>query len=238
MLLIILFGSIVSLTGTMAGAFLGVTIRNPSDKLLGAMVGFAGGLMMSIVMLDLLPESLNKWSFKGTLLFCVLGIIIIAIIDTYMDVNSPQKSTHMKVAFMAAIGLMIHNLPEGIIMGCGFMAGQSLGLKMSLVISIHDIPEGMAVAAPLMVSRTKVSKILLYSFLTALPTAVGVWIGAFIGNISADVLGASMSLASGIMLYVVCGELLPESNKLWKGLTTTMGVLFGILMGLIITNVL
>ena len=33
---------------------------------------------------------------------------------------------------MAALGIMIHNFPEGIIMGCGFVAGGTLGIKMSI----------------------------------------------------------------------------------------------------------
>jgi ZIP family zinc transporter len=87
-------------------------------------------------------------------------------------------------------------------MGCGFAAGGALGIKMSIIIAIHDIPEGIAVSAPLIASKVKIPKILFYTFITAFPTAVGTWIGAYIANISVNVLGACLSFASGIMLYV------------------------------------
>jgi ZIP family zinc transporter len=236
MVIIVVIGSMVSLIGTMIGASLGVVVKKPSNKLLGAIIGFSGGLMLAVVAFDLIPEALTKWHFGGTLLFCVLGIVIIAIIDTKINIDGFNQ--HMKVAFMAALGLMIHNFPEGIIMGCGFAAGGTLGIKMSLIIAIHDIPEGIAVSAPLMASRVRVSKILLYAFITAFPTALGTWLGAYIANISQNVLGACLSFASGIMLYVVCGEMIPESSKLWDGITSTIGTLSGVIVGLIMVKMI
>lgn len=237
---IVLLGSIVSLIGTMLGASLGIIVKKPSKKLLGTIIGFAGGLMLSIVVFDLIPEAMNNWSFFGTLLFCFLGIFTILLIDTKINKSSTsfEHNKHLKVAFMAALGLMLHNLPEGVIMGCGFLAGQSLGIKMSLIIAIHDIPEGIAVSAPLMASNIRVGKILFYAFLTAFPTAIGTWIGACVGSISENILGACLAFASGIMMYVVCGEMIPESSKLWDGITSTMGILTGIMVGLIMTKML
>ncbi|OFI06197.1 zinc transporter ZupT [Clostridium acetireducens DSM 10703] len=233
---ITLLGSVISLIGTMLGASLGVIIKNPSNKLLGTIVGFAAGLMLSIVMFDLIPESLNNWNFLGTILFCVLGIIIIAFIDSKL--KPKIQDNNIKMAVITAAALMIHNFPEGIIMGCGFAAGSILGIKMAIVITIHDIPEGIAVSAPLMASKVNISKILVYSFLTALPTAIGTFVGVFIGGISKNILEACISFASGIMLYVVCGEMIPESSKLWKGISSTIGTLLGIILGMLITHIL
>ncbi|WP_185649810.1 ZIP family metal transporter [Clostridium sp. DJ247] len=233
---IVLIGSIVSLIGTMTGASLGVAIKKPSNKLLGSIIGFAGGLMLSVVVFDLIPEALTEWNFIGTIIFCIIGIVVIAIIDRKINMDNLNK--HVKVAFLASIALMLHNFPEGIIMGCGFAAGGTLGIKMSLIIAIHDIPEGIAVAAPLVASRVRIPKILLYAFLTAFPTAIGTGIGAYIANISINVLGACIAMASGIMLYVVCGEMIPESSRLWNGVTSTIGILFGIIVGLVMVRLI
>lgn len=234
---VVTFGTFISLIGTMIGAAIGVTIKKPSEKLLSTAIGFAGGLMLAVVVFELFPEAETKLDFISALIYCCLGILIVAIIDLLSDFNKYFSDTHLKVAFMAALGLMIHNLPEGVIMGCGFMAGSALGIKMSLIIAIHDIPEGIAVSAPLMVSRVNPKKILLYAFFTAFPTAIGTWIGAFVGSISTKLLGISLAFASGIMLYVVCGEMFPESTKLWNGILRTIGTLSGIIFGLIITRI-
>lgn len=191
--------------------------------------------MLSVVVFELIPEAINHWNFTGTLFFCILGIALVALTDLKLNVGGNHNA---KIALITAAGIMIHNFPEGIIMGCGFASGTTLGIKMALIIGIHDIPEGIAVSAPLMASRIKKHKILIYALITALPTIAGALAGGFISNISKDVLGACLSLASGIMLYVVCGELLPESTRLWDGITSTFGMLSGVIAGLIITNVL
>ena len=222
----------------MLGAFLGVTMNKPSRKFLGNIIGFASGLMLSIVVFELIPEATEKTGFFGTLLFLILGIIIVVIIDKMSHLSSGVNSEYTKVAFMVAMGIMLHNFPEGLIMGFGFVNGESLGLKMSVIIAIHDVPEGLAVAAPLMLSGTKNRKILFYAFLTALPTAIGAWLGIYIGSISVNILGSALAFASGVMLYVIYGEMIPESKKLWSGTTSTLGMLFGIIVGLVMTNML
>ncbi len=228
----------MALIGTMLGALLGVIMNKPSRKFLGNIIGFASGLMISIVVFELIPESIDKTGIFGTLMFLILGIIIVVIIDKISNLSSNVKSQYTKVAFMVAVGIMIHNFPEGLVMGFGFANGDSLGLKMSMIIAIHDVPEGLAVAAPLMLSGIKSSKILFYAFLTALPTAIGAWIGICIGSISVELLGSALAFASGVMLYVVYGEMIPESKKLWSGTTSTLGILLGMIVGLIMTNVI
>lgn len=237
-LLIVTIASFFSLAGTMLGASIGVIVRKPSRKIIGSINGLASGLMLSIVMLDLIPESMSKISFSNSIIFLIIGIFIIMLIDMLSGDRKMFSDSHIKAAFMAAVGLMIHNFPEGIIMGAGFLANASLGIKMSLLIAIHDIPEGIAVAAPLMASNVRVSKILSYAFITAFPTVVGAWLGVYIGNISEVVLGECLGVASGIMLYVVFGQMIPEALKLWRGKSVTFSVLLGIILGLVITNVL
>jgi ZIP family zinc transporter len=236
--LIVIFSGVIALIGTMVGALLGVTMRKPSKKVLGSIIGFAAGLMLSIVVFELIPEAISKTGLFRTLLFLIIGIIIVVIIDTISNFSTNVSFRYTKVAFMVAMGIMIHNFPEGLIMGFGFVNGESLGLKMSVIIAIHDVPEGLAVAAPLMLSGIKNRKILFYAFLTALPTAIGAWIGIYVGSISTNILGSALAFASGVMLYVIYEEMIPEAKKLWPGTASTLGMLLGIIVGLIMTNVI
>ena len=236
--LIIIFSGVVALIGTMLGAFLGVAMNKPSKRLLGTIIGFSSGLMLSIVVFELIPEAIIKTGFLKTLLFLILGIIVVVMINKIINLGSNVNSQYTKVAFMVAIGIMLHNFPEGLIMGFGFVNGENLGLKMSIIIAIHDVPEGLAVAAPLMLLGTNSKRILFYAFLTALPTAIGAWIGIYIGSISVNILGGALAFASGVMLYVIYGEMIPQAKKLWPGTINTLGILLGIIVGLIMTNVI
>ncbi|NFN87209.1 ZIP family metal transporter [Clostridium sporogenes] len=235
-LFIIVMGTIVSLAGTMIGAAIGVSLKNPSERLLSKLMGFSAGLMISIVIFDLIPEALNTWDYFGVLIFLLLGVLIVYFIDK--NTNSIDINMHKKVAFMTALGLILHNFPEGILMGVGFQAGSRLGLKMAVIISIHDIPEGIAVATPLIASKEKKSKTLFYVFLTAVPTLFGVFLGFYIANISKNFLSMLLSLASGIMIYVVCAEMIPESRNLGNKITSYFYMIVGIIAGLVIIKLL
>lgn len=237
MIFILMFISVISLLGTLIGSSIGLLISKPSNRLLGALLGFSGGLMLAIVVFDLIPECTEKWNFMSTLSTIIFGIIIIAFSDRILNKKNIFSNKHMQVAVITAAGLMLHNFPEGIIMGCGFFLGGTLGTRMCILIAVHDIPEGVAVAAPMVASKIDPLKIFVYTAITAIPTAFGAAIGIFIGGISASVLGISLGLASGIMLYVVCGKMLPEAIKLWYGLSTTLSILAGFLIGLVMCSI-
>lgn len=234
-LIIVILASFISILGTLLGAAIGVNFKNPSKQVLSNIIGFAGGLMLSIVVFDLIPESI-EWSFIGTIIFSVIGVLVLVLIDFSIEQQKSNYNLHKKVAILVALGLMLHNFPEGIIMGCGFFTGDNLGVKMAIIIAIHDIPEGISFAAPLMAARMRRLKILLYAFVTALPTTLGALSGAFIGNVSKNMLGACIAIASGVMLYVVCCEMIPESTNLWSGQSKNIATVTGFILGLIIIN--
>ena len=62
-----------------------------------------------------------------------------------------------------------------------------------------------------------VSKVIFYVLLSGITTGIGAFFGAIIGSISEMIIAINLSFAAGAMLYIVSGELIPESNKLYKG---------------------
>ena len=80
-------------------------------------------------------------------------------------------------------------------------------------------------------------KFLLYVILSGITTGLGALVGAIIGNISQTVIALSLGFAAGAMLYIVSGELIPESNKLYKGRIGAVGNMIGFLIGIIATKI-
>ena len=239
-----LYSAAVSLIGTMVGALIGVSLKNPTNKLLGTLLSIATGIIISIIFLELIPESIEKIGFPKTLVVIIIGILIIYVIDCMIKrannttEGNPTKFNHTKVAILMGLGLMMHNFPEGVIMGFGFVKGSGLGIKMSILISIHDIPEGIAMASPLIAAGKSSRKILWYSLLVAFPTVIGAWLGILMNNISTLFLGVSIALASGIMLYVAFGQMLPESNELNTSYSNTLWLIIGVIFGFIMINII
>ena len=106
---------------------------------------------------------------------------------------------------------------------------------LALLIGFHNIPEGMAVSVPLINGGMKKLKAIIISALSGIPIVIGAVIGFALGNISPIYLSIALSFASGAMLYVVFGELLPESTLIWKSKLPSIFMLIGILLGFILT---
>jgi ZIP family zinc transporter len=143
---------------------------------------------------------------------------------------------NVKTALLLGIGLAAHNFPEGLAIGSGFMGGQSLGAELLLVIGMHDIPEGAAVASPLISSRLTRLQIIILTALTALPTSIGAYFGAILGEVSKTFITICLGFAGGTMLYIVCGEMIPGSKDMFKGFFSTISVIIGFIIGLLITS--
>lgn len=76
-------------------------------------------------------------------------------------------------------------------------------------------------------------KVVFYVILSGITTGVGAFFGALVGGISQSIIAICLSFAAGAMLYIVSGELIPESNKLYKGRMSAIGNMCGFLLGLI-----
>ena len=138
--------------------------------------------------------------------------------------------------------IALHNLPEGMVIGASYAVTENLisnlfsgaGFIMAIVIGLHNIPEGMAVSVPLISGGMSKPKAVILTALSGLPTVFGALIGFALGGISKIMLVLSLGFASGAMLYVVFGELLPESILMWKSKLPTLSLFIGLLVGFLL----
>ena len=160
-------------------------------------------------------------------------------LQEHMEGRQPRSGLFLAGLVMAA-AIALHNVPEGMVIGASFartvdqILSNRGGLIMALVIGLHNIPEGMAVAVPLISGGMSKGHSVGITALSGAPTILGAVLGFLIGAISPTALVISLSFASGAMLYVVFGELLPESILMWKSKMPAMLAVLGLLTGLII----
>ena len=234
-LLGLFFGTI----GTTLGGLIGIFSKRNSNKFLSFVLAFASGLMLAVICFDLIPHSMEISSIYTTILGIVLGIIIMIFCDNIVQKKFNTKSVSnrnaglLKTGIVVSIGLALHNIPEGLAIGSGFDASTTLGFSLAIAICLHDIPEGISMAIPMKNGGMKPWKVMIYVILSGIATGVGALIGAIIGNISEQVIAICLAFAAGAMLYIVSGELIPESNKLYQGKMTAIGNMFGFIIGLL-----
>ena len=141
-----------------------------------------------------------------------------------------------------ASAIALHNLPEGMVIGASYAgdAGSVIGgagFIVAVVIGLHNIPEGMSVSVPLISGGMNMAKAIVITALSGVPTIIGAVIGYSLGLISPVWLSLSLSFAGGAMLYVVLGELLPESFLMWKSKAPGAGALVGLMVGVVLVYV-
>ena len=234
-LLGLFFGTI----GTTLGGLIGIFSKRNSNKFLSFVLAFASGLMLAVICFDLIPHSMEISSIYTTIIGIIFGIIIMIFCDNIVQKKFNTKSVSnrnaslLKTGIVVSIGLALHNIPEGLAIGSGFDASTTLGFSLAIAICLHDIPEGISMAVPMKNGGMKPWKVMIYVILSGIATGIGALIGAIIGNISEQVIAICLAFAAGAMLYIVSGELIPESNKLYQGKMTAIGNMFGFIIGLL-----
>ena len=106
---------------------------------------------------------------------------------------------------------------------------------MAVVIGLHNIPEGMAITVPLVSGGMGRFRAAGLAAAAGAPTILGAALGYGLGMLGPVWLALALSFAAGAMLYVVFGELLPESTALWQSEASALAAVAGILTGLCIT---
>ena len=114
----------------------------------------------------------------------------------------------------------------------GVMGGAALIL--AVLIGLHNIPEGMAVAVPLISGGMPKWKAVLITAGSGIPTILGALLGYLLGEIGPMGLTLSLGFASGAMLYVVFGEILPQSILMYHSKLPAFSAIVGILVGMLI----
>ena len=137
-----------------------------------------------------------------------------------------------------ASAIALHNVPEGMTIGASYACNDgamgNAALVLAILIGLHNIPEGMAVSVPLISGGMARWKAVLITACSGIPTILGALLGFVLGEIGPMGLTLSLGFASGAMLYVVFGEILPQSYLMYHSKLPAFSAIAGILAGLLI----
>ena len=137
-----------------------------------------------------------------------------------------------------ASAIALHNVPEGMTIGASYASNNGAmgkaALTLAILIGLHNIPEGMAVSVPLISGGMAKWKAVLITASTGIPTMLGALLGFALGEIGPMGLTLSLGFASGAMVYVVFGEILPQSYLMYHSKLPAFSAIAGILAGLLI----
>ena len=222
--------------------YLFVYFKNHSNKVLISSLAFASGVMLLISIYDLIPSSFHSISsiyylipsFLICSVFVVGGILLSMTIDKYLPDNSYQDSYLYRVGMISMIAIILHNIPEGIATYLTTNHDLRLGITLAFALALHNIPEGMAISVPLISGGMSKMKAVFLTALSGFPTVLGAFIGYAIGDVGPIGLSLSLSFASGAMLYVVYGEIIPQALLMHRSKAPAFAIIMGLIVGLLI----
>ena len=186
---------------TMIGTVIIFISPKKNERLLSIALGLAGGVMISVSFMELLPEALNHFSniynqYISTILMVItliFGVVFASLLDKFIPHNEENDTHEMKHENLYRVGIVS---------------------MLAIAIAFHNIPEGLTVALPMYISTGSKKKALITTFISSLAEPIGALLAflvlrPYINDLS---LGIIFGMISGIMLYIALEELLPSSR--------------------------
>jgi len=138
----------------------------------------------------------------------------------------------LKTGLLVALGIGVHNFPEGITTFASTMHDPALGVAIAIAIALHNIPEGIAVSAPIYAATGSRRKALLWSALSGLAEPVGAVLAAvaLLPFLNVAVLGLVLAAVAGIMVFISLDELIPVACSFCEEHLSILGVTAGMVV--------
>jgi zinc transporter, ZIP family len=241
------------------GSGIAYFIRKPGPTVMSLVLGFSAGVMLYVSFAELLHTSFEKIGFGMANLWFFGGIAFIALIDILIpheykeehvkvkddasseeqelimlrfgkDKKQPSHRLLMRAGLLTAIGITIHNFPEGLaVFSSGITGDRGFGILVAVAIALHNIPEGISVSIPIWQATGSRNKAFLFSFAAGLAEPVGALIGyALLFNfLTPTLIFSLLAFAAGIMVYISLDELLPTAHSYGKEHLVIIGVIGG-----------
>jgi ZIP family zinc transporter len=223
------------------GAFLmtlagGWTAQRVTDRR-HLVLGLAGGLMLGVVGLDLLPEALEAadtevYGVPAALLLFVAGFLLAHLVERLL---AARRAAHgadehdaraPEVGLTAAAAMVGHSLMDGIAIGASFQVGGSMGTAVALAVIAHDFADGFNTFTLARLYGNARRKALAMLYADAAAPVAGAAASAFL-TIPEPLLGGYLGLFGGALLYLAAAEILPEAHHAHPARSTLLCTVAG-----------
>ena len=245
------------------GSAIAFFIRTPKYSYLAALLGFSAGVMIYISFTELLGMAIKDVGFVIANIAFFIGILLIAVIDILVPhefeeehtskgtrfgsskerplnrsglpqkLAVPPQSSLMRSGVLLALGIAIHNFPEGLVtFSCAATGDVAFGIMIAVAVAIHNIPEGIAVSVPIFYATGSRRRAFTYSFLSGIAEPVGALIGyaILLPFLTPTLLSCTLAFVAGIMIYISLDEILPLAHRYGQEHLVIIGVGVGMLV--------
>ena len=227
---------------TSLGSLLGLFVHHPGPRFMALTLGFSGGVMILVSFVELLQGGIEAVGFAPAHLAFFGGMVVMFLIDVlvphhylaerYCPENEGQNGRLLKTGLLVALGLAVHNFPEGMASFAGTLETTGLGVAIAVAVAFHNIPEGLAVSTPVYAATGSRRKAFFWSFLSGMAEPVGAGMTALVllPFLNDRVLGFLLAAVGGVMVFISLDELVPVSCSYDQGHLSIVGVVVGMMV--------
>ncbi len=215
---IIVAGLVAGGAEILGGAFI-VWKKDISKKIQELLLALGAGFLLALVLIDLLPESIENIGTSAPL-WMLIGFSMIHFVEhTVVKHLHFGEETHKhermsKIASYSAFwGLFIHAFFDGLAISSGMYYDFSLGVLIFVAILLHKFPEGLTIASIMLASDQSRTTALKAAAGIAAGTMIGIFMIFFLQNVDPKITGYAFAFSAGAALYVGASDLIPEINR-------------------------
>ena len=139
---------------------------------------------------------------------------------------------------LLAVGITLHNLPEGIAVGAGYLHNPQFGLFIAVAILLHNIPEGIATALPLCKSGICRWDAFRIAFLSGFAEPVGALLAGLFLVTFQRLVPFALAFAGGVMVFITLDELIPTAREYGHEHFVAIGIILGSIFVFILSGLL
>jgi ZIP family zinc transporter len=143
----------------------------------------------------------------------------------------------MTSGILIAIGITIHNIPEGVAVGAGFMHTPTFGIFIAIAILLHNIPEGIATALPLCTSGVCRWDSFRVAFLSGFAEPLGALVAALFLSSFEKLIPGALAFAGGVMVFITLDELIPAAREYGHHHSTAIGIILGAIFVFLLSGI-
>ena len=226
---------------TTLGSLIGLVVKKPGSGFMSFSLGFSAGIMILVSFVELLQEAIERIGFTWAHFAFFLGIGMFFLIDLVVPhdyvgqedrVVSGEKPGLSRTGLLVAVGIAIHNFPEGMATLAGSLEDIHLGAAIALAIAIHNVPEGLAVSVPVYAATGSRKKAFWFSFLSGVSEPVGAGLAALVllPFLNEAVTGWAFAWVGGIMVAISLDEIVPSAKSFGRDHMPVLGILAGMVV--------
>jgi ZIP family zinc transporter len=222
--------------------------RTAPRRLMDALMGFSGGVMVAAACWSLLQPAMQSGGVLPAVVGLLIGGAALYLLDKslpHLHPEFPEEATpegppvRWRRSALLMIAITLHNFPEGLAVGVAYGSGDvGAATALAIGIGLQNIPEGLAIALPLRREGMGRWKAFWYGQLSAAIEPVAGVLGVGLVLASRSFLPYGMAAAAGAMLYVVVEELVPETVRCGTIDVATLGFLGGFAVMMALDNLM